>query len=284
MRHRCLRKMPLYAGFSPSVSARALIILAPILRSFAHTGMRPQWNTSRRSVAVGVGDDAVDVVGRGDVEVLAEGFSGERGAEVLGDRLGRTGGDESAAHRRPSSPIVGIHGYGSAPMSPPVRRARVVAATLACGAFAGIVAATAIASAGGVETTEPPATIEASATATSGVPAFADGEEARQAAEELLGAYIESEFGVTVADAACSVPPSGEVGERVRLLRPQARRSRHRPAGHGRPAAARRARAARRPAADDDDVARDDAAPERRPDGDVPARVRRRRPVQYVAD
>ena len=97
-------------------------------------------------------------------------------------------------------------------MSPPVRRARVVVATLACGAIAGIAAATAIASAGGVETTEPPATIEANTTATSGLPAFADGEEARQAAEELLGAYIQSEFGVTIADAACSVPPSGEVG------------------------------------------------------------------------
>ena len=103
-------------------------------------------------------------------------------------------------------------------MSPPARRARVVVATLACGAIAGIVAVTAIASAGGVETTEPPATneppatIEASTTTTTGVPAFADGEEARQAAEELLGAYIQSEFEVTVADAACSVPPSGEVG------------------------------------------------------------------------
>jgi hypothetical protein len=97
-------------------------------------------------------------------------------------------------------------------MSPPVRRARVVAATLACGAVAGIVAVTAIASAGGIETTEPPSTIEASGPTTTGVPAFADGEDARHAAEELLGAYIQSEFGVAVADAACSVPPSGEVG------------------------------------------------------------------------
>jgi hypothetical protein len=97
-------------------------------------------------------------------------------------------------------------------MSPPVRRARVVVATLACGAIAGIVAVTAIAAAGGVETTEPPSTIEASGPTTTGVPAFADGEDARHAAEELLGAYIQSEFGVTVADAACSVPPSGEVG------------------------------------------------------------------------
>jgi hypothetical protein len=97
-------------------------------------------------------------------------------------------------------------------MSPPVRRARVVVATLACGAIAGIVAVTAIASAGGIETTEPPSSIEASDPATTGVPAFADGEDARHAAEELLGAYIQSEFGVTVADAACSVPPSGEVG------------------------------------------------------------------------
>jgi hypothetical protein len=97
-------------------------------------------------------------------------------------------------------------------MSPPVRRARVVVATLVGAAIAGIVAVTAIASAGGIETTEPPSTIESSGPTTTGVPAFADGEDARHAAEELLGAYIESEFGVTVADAACSVPPSGEVG------------------------------------------------------------------------
>ena len=45
------------------------------------------------------------------------------------------------------------------------------------------------------------------------VPAFADGEDARHAAEELIGAYIESEFGVVVTDAACSVPPDGDVGE-----------------------------------------------------------------------
>jgi hypothetical protein len=97
-------------------------------------------------------------------------------------------------------------------MSPPVRRSRVVVATLACGAIAGIVAVTAIASAGGVETTEPPSTIEPSGPTTTGVPAFADGEDARHAAEELLGAYIQSEFGVTVTDTACSVPPSGDVG------------------------------------------------------------------------
>ena len=83
---------------------------------------------------------------------------------------------------------------------------------MTCSAVAGIVALTAIASAGGVETTEPPSTIDANTTTTTGVRAFADGEEARQAAEELLGVYIQSEFDVTIADAACSVPPDGEVG------------------------------------------------------------------------
>ena len=33
----------------PAFSERALIIRWPILRSLAHTGMRPQWNTSRRA-------------------------------------------------------------------------------------------------------------------------------------------------------------------------------------------------------------------------------------------
>jgi hypothetical protein len=81
---------------------------------------------------------------------------------------------------------------------------------LACGAVAGFAAVTAFASAGSVDTSVPLATIDASTTTE--VPTFADGEEARQAAEELIGAYIESEFDVSVTDAACSVPPSGEVG------------------------------------------------------------------------
>jgi hypothetical protein len=97
-------------------------------------------------------------------------------------------------------------------MSPPARRARVVVAALACGVVAGIAAVTAIASAGGVDTTVPPVTTDARTAMSTDVSAFVDGEEARHAAEELIGAYIESEFGVTVADAACSVPPSGEVG------------------------------------------------------------------------
>jgi hypothetical protein len=87
-----------------------------------------------------------------------------------------------------------------------------VVATLACAAVAGAATVTAIASAGGVATTEPPATLEASTPTTTGVPAFADGEDARHAAEELLGTYIQSEFGVTITDAACSVPPNGDVG------------------------------------------------------------------------
>ncbi len=34
-----------------------------------------------------------------------------------------------------------------------------------------------------------------------------------RAAEELIGAYIESEFDVEVTDAACSVPATGDVGD-----------------------------------------------------------------------
>ena len=45
MMQRCFLNTPLYAGFEPSVSALALIIFWPILRSFAHTGIRPQWKT-----------------------------------------------------------------------------------------------------------------------------------------------------------------------------------------------------------------------------------------------
>jgi hypothetical protein len=83
---------------------------------------------------------------------------------------------------------------------------------MTCGAIAGIGVLTTIAAAGGeAPTTEPASTAEGSTT--SGVPAFADGEDARHAAEELIGTYIESEFGVVVTDAACSVPTGGDVGE-----------------------------------------------------------------------
>jgi hypothetical protein len=58
---------------------------------------------------------------------------------------------------------------------------------------------------------EPESTLGASTT--SGPPAFTGGEDARAAAEELLGAYVESEYGVAVTDAACSVPPTGAVGD-----------------------------------------------------------------------
>jgi hypothetical protein len=83
---------------------------------------------------------------------------------------------------------------------------------LTCGAIAVVGVVTTIAAAGGeAPTTEPASTAEGSTT--SGVPAFADGEDARHAAEELIGAYIESEFDVVVTDAACSVPTGGDVGE-----------------------------------------------------------------------
>ena len=82
---------------------------------------------------------------------------------------------------------------------------------LTCGAIAGVSVLAAIAQAESVPSTEPGSTIEGSTT--SGVPAFADGEDARHAAEELLGTYIETEFAVTVTDAACSVPASGAVGD-----------------------------------------------------------------------
>lgn len=95
-------------------------------------------------------------------------------------------------------------------MSRSIRRVRVVVAALTCGAVAGIGVLTTMGPAGGAApTTEPATSLDAT---TTGVPAFADGEDARLAAEELIGAYIESEFGVQVADAACSVPASGEVG------------------------------------------------------------------------
>ena len=42
---RCFLNTDLNTGFSANVSDRALIILEPILMSFAHTGTRPQWKT-----------------------------------------------------------------------------------------------------------------------------------------------------------------------------------------------------------------------------------------------
>ena len=96
-------------------------------------------------------------------------------------------------------------------MSRSSRRVRVAVAALICGAVAGITMLTTIGPArGAAPTTEPATSLDGSTTP--GVPAFADGEDARLAAEELIGTYIESEFGVTVTDAACSVPESGDVG------------------------------------------------------------------------
>ena len=96
-------------------------------------------------------------------------------------------------------------------MSRSIRSVRVLVAALTCGAVAGIGVVTTIGPAGGAApTTEPPTSAEGPTT--SGMPAFADGEDARLAAEELIGAYIQSEFDVEVTDAACSVPASGEVG------------------------------------------------------------------------
>jgi hypothetical protein len=96
-------------------------------------------------------------------------------------------------------------------MSGSNRRGRVVVVALTCGAIAGVSVLAAIAQAGSVPSTEPGSTIDGSTT--TGVPAFADGEDARHAAEELLGTYIETEFGVAVTDSACSVPASGAVGD-----------------------------------------------------------------------
>ena len=103
---------------------------------------------------------------------------------------------------------------------------------------------------GAAPTTEPATSLDGSST--TGVPAFADGEDARLAAEELIGTYIESEFGVTVTDAACSVPDERRGRIDVHLLRPQARRPRHRPARHRRTTAPDRAQSARRPTGADD--------------------------------
>jgi hypothetical protein len=87
-----------------------------------------------------------------------------------------------------------------------------LAVALTGGAVAGIVVLAAIAQASGsVPPTESASTFDGSTTV--GVPAFADGEDARHAAEELIATYIQSEFGVEVTDAACSVPPAGAVGD-----------------------------------------------------------------------
>jgi hypothetical protein len=103
-------------------------------------------------------------------------------------------------------------------MSRSIRNVRVAVAALAGTGAIGIALFTAAVAAGGsAPTTEVSAAtaVESSLgeSTTSGVPAFVDGEDARLAAEELLGAYIESELGYTVADVACSVPATGEVGE-----------------------------------------------------------------------
>jgi hypothetical protein len=88
----------------------------------------------------------------------------------------------------------------------------VLVAALTCGGVVGVGLLAAIAPAGGAGPTTEPATSAEGPTTTT-FPAFADGEEARLAAEELITAYIESEFGVSVTDAACSVPASGAVDE-----------------------------------------------------------------------
>jgi hypothetical protein len=102
-------------------------------------------------------------------------------------------------------------------MSRSIGTVRVAVAGLAGTGAIGIALFTAAAAAGGTApTTEVSATgVESSIgePTTSGVPAFIDGEDARLAAEELLGAYIESELNYVVSDAACSVPASGEVDE-----------------------------------------------------------------------
>lgn len=50
-------------------------------------------------------------------------------------------------------------------------------------------------------------------TTTLATAAFADGREARTAAEGLLPAYLSSQFQVDVTDAACSEPATGAPGE-----------------------------------------------------------------------
>ena len=62
--------------------------------------------------------------------------------------------------------------------------------------MAGIALLTTIGPAGGAAPTTEPAIVARRQHDDAGVPAFADGEDARLAAEELIGTYIESEFGV----------------------------------------------------------------------------------------
>jgi hypothetical protein len=96
-------------------------------------------------------------------------------------------------------------------MSRSIGPVRVLAAGLTC---AGLVAIGLVATIDPAAGTAPPTTESSvDGTTTTGIPAFADGEDARHAAEELLATYIESELGFAVTDAACSVPPTGEVGD-----------------------------------------------------------------------
>jgi hypothetical protein len=97
-------------------------------------------------------------------------------------------------------------------MSRSSRPFRVVAAGLICAGFIAIgLVSTIDPAAGTALPTAPESTVDAATT--TGFPAFSDGEDARHAAEELLATYTESELGVAVTDAACSVPPTGEVGD-----------------------------------------------------------------------
>jgi hypothetical protein len=103
-------------------------------------------------------------------------------------------------------------------MSRSIRSVRATVAASAGAGAIGIVLFTAVAPAGGSSPTSEPSGATAVETSglestASGPPAFVDGQDARLAAEELLGTYIESEFGYTVTDAACSAPATGEVGE-----------------------------------------------------------------------
>jgi hypothetical protein len=89
---------------------------------------------------------------------------------------------------------------------------RVAAAGLTCAGLVAIgLVATTDPAAGTAPPTAPESTVDG--TTTTGIPALADGEDARLAAEELLATYIRSELGFAVTDAACSVPSTGEVGE-----------------------------------------------------------------------
>jgi hypothetical protein len=97
-------------------------------------------------------------------------------------------------------------------MSRSIRPVRVVTAGLTCAGLVAIgVVATIDSTAGTARPTTPESTVDGSTT--TGIPAFSDGEDARHAAEELLATYIESELGFAVTDSACSVPPTGDVGD-----------------------------------------------------------------------